>query len=492
MEQTKEALAELMAPEKESAKEVFPGMTVEEIRAVFFNSDALREPEYRIYQLNTDGHRYYYRFEDGTPVFYPSVTTLLKQVMPTPPALLDWMLSNGKDGATEKRDLAAAYGTLMHTQFELLIINRRYDFDSVPSVVLSYMERENLPEKVFSEWCVKLRKDVLAFAQAVKDYNVKPLAVEIGLVHPVNHYAGCIDLPCIMTDPKTGEIFPAIWDFKSGRKGFFEEHELQLHLYREMWNVNFPDVQITRVFNFSPKDWRTKPTYNLKEQTGSVNAAKLPYLLALATIEDEKRDNTLTVVRGTLDLDNGKISDNVLTLSLAELIKAKTEKENAPEQAAAVPEATETVEIPVKAAEKPVKRMKSKKQGITPAEPEKDVKTEIDEKLPWEKDMKDGTGIEVAKMVAGLKVKATYHEPIQDKKPVNVDSEIKAIETLEQVARENLLNFEKAQRKQDTPIAPAPAHEPEPEKPAGPTPEQLAEQTKQAEKENLLNFEMEL
>ena len=420
IKQNDAALAALMAPEAEPAKEVFPGMTVEEIRAVFFNADALKEPPYRVFQLNSDGYRYYYRFnEKGEPEFYPSVTTLLKQVMPTPPALLDWMIANGKDGGTEKRDIAAAYGTFMHGQFETLIINRRYDFDNVPAVLLAYMEREHVPESLFSQWVVKVRKDVLAFAQFVKDYNVKPLAVEIGLVHPKFHYAGCLDLPCVMTDPKTAKTFTAIVDFKSGRKGFFEEHELQLHLYREMWNVNFENVPIERVFNFSPKDWRTKPTYNLKDQTDSVNAKKLPYLLALATIEDEKRDNTLTIVRGVLDLDKGKIADNVFTLSLSELIRTKADAKDAPKQAAAGPEPTNEPDEPAKATKKPAKRAKATEPINTTSEPQKPVKTEIDEKLPWEK-------------------------------------------------------------------------EPEPAKPAGPTPEQLAEQAQQAEKENLLNFEMEL
>ena len=333
------ALAAMMAPEAEQAKELFPGMTVEEIRAVYFNADALQEPAYRLYQLNSDGYRYYYRFDaNGEPEFYPSVTTLLKQVMPTPPALLDWMVANGKENSTEKRDIAAAYGTFMHGQFEQLIINRRYDFDNVPAVLLDYMERENVPESLFNQWIIRIRKDVLAFAQFVKDYNVKPLAVEIGLVHPEFHYAGCLDLPCVMTDPKTAKTFTAIVDFKSGRKGFFEEHELQLHLYREMWNYNYPNKPIERVFNFSPKDWRKSPTYNLKDQTDSVNAKKLPFLLALASIEDEKRDNTLTIVRGVLDLDNGKIADNIFTLSLSELIKTKSEDKDRPEHAASAPE----------------------------------------------------------------------------------------------------------------------------------------------------------
>ena len=247
------ALSALMEQEPAKAMEIAPGMTVEEMTALFFDASALREPPYKIYQLNGNGHRYYYRYdEQGEPHFYPSVTTLLKQTMPTSPFLIEWMIKNGTEGSTEKRDLAAAYGTFMHAQFETLIINRRYNFDNVPGVLLAYMEQNNLPEKFYGDSLTKIRKDVCAFAQFVKDYNVRPLAVEIALVHPDYHYAGMVDLPCVMTDPKTDETFPAIVDFKSGRKGFYEEHEIQLHWYKDIWNVNFPALPISRVFNFSP------------------------------------------------------------------------------------------------------------------------------------------------------------------------------------------------------------------------------------------------
>lgn len=357
----------------EGAKEIIPGMTVEEMKAVYFNADALKEPPYRIYQLNTDGHRYYYRFVNGEPVFYPSVTTMLKQVMPTSPFLIKWMLENGAEGATEKRDLAAAYGTFMHIQFEQLIINRSYDFDKVPELLKTYIESENLPDKVFWDWADKIRKDVLAFAQFVKDWNVKPLAIEIGLVHPQYHYAGCVDMPCVLTDPKKGDTFRAIVDFKSGRKGFWEEHELQLHMYKDMWNVNFPDDPIERVFNFSPKDWRKdKPTYNFKEQTDSENAAKIPHLLALAAIEDEKRDNTLTVVSGVLNLDEGRIADNVQMLSLSELIKSKAAEESEPQP---------SEETPANSAETPKNSAEAPEIIIPTQKPEKSLKTKKSEKL---------------------------------------------------------------------------------------------------------------
>ena len=462
------ALAELTKPEPEQAKEIAPGMTVEEIRAVYFNADALKEPAYRLFQLNTDGHRYYYRFNDaGEPEFYPSVTTLLKQVMPTPPALLDWMIANGKDGSTEKRDLAAAYGTFMHGQFETLIINRRYDFDSVPAALLAYMERENLPENVFAEWLPKVRKDVLAFAQFVKDYNVKPLAVEIGLYHPKYHYAGCLDLPCIMTDPKTGKSFTALVDFKSGRKGFFEEHELQLHLYKDAWNCWYENLPITRVFNFSPKDWRKAPSYNLKDQTDSVNAKKLPYLLALATIEDEKRDNTLTIVRGVLDLDKGKISDNILNLSLAELIKTKAAEKDAPEQAAKAPEKTDAPEPATKGRKKAVKAKKEPKPVNTPSETEKPVKTENKEKQRIIRAGGAPTPYDVCDNYCHEK-NCDYCLGEHGDPCIEAKARAGYVEPDEKLPWEN---------------------EPEPAKPAGPTPEQIAEQ---AAKDNLLNAEIEL
>lgn len=364
-------------PEKEAKKEIFPGITTEEIKAVFFNADALREPPYRIYQLNTESYRYYYRFdENGDPVFYPSVTTLLRQVMPTSPFLIKWMLENGKEQADEKRDLAAAYGTFMHIQFERLIINRKVNFDTMPAELLDYMQRENLPEKVFTEWIGKIRKDILSFAQFVKDYNVRALAIEIGLAHPEFHFAGCIDLPCVMTDPKTKKDYTAIVDFKSGRKGFWEEHELQLHLYKMMWEVNFPDLPVAKVYNFSPKDWRTKPTYNLKDQTDSVNAKKIPHLLALATIEDEKRENTLTIISGEYSLDDGDPLANITTLSLSELIKKKAEEKEAPKPK----RGRKKAQPGEKAAKTPVKRTKAAGTGKVSPKAKKSVKTKISEK----------------------------------------------------------------------------------------------------------------
>ena len=386
------------------AFEIIPGMSVEEMTAMFFDG-ALIEPPYKVWQLNSKGHRYYYKFDDnGTPEFYPSVTTILSQTMPQSPFLIKWIADKGIDEAERYKAERAAYGTFMHAQFEELIINRVYDLDGLKAKLKDYIDNNKLPAD-FIYYADDLKKDILAFAQFMLDYDVKPLAVEIALVHPVYNYAGMIDFPCnMLVKPGSTERINAIVDFKSGRKGFYEEAEIQLHLYLMMWNENFPDIPIDRVFNFSPKDWRKKPTYNLKDQTDSPNAKKIPYILGLAAIEDEKRDNTFTAVSGEILLDNKPdLTNNIVSLTLAELVKSKApaeKKKPEPEKAVTVedlkkdpepepqPEPEEKKTKTVKrttrktaktAGNKPVKEKKTAKRTITP---KKEKVAKIEEKQP--------------------------------------------------------------------------------------------------------------
>lgn len=376
--------------------EIVPGMTVEEMTAMFFDG-ALIEPPYKVWQLNSKGHRYYYKFDDnGMPEFYPSVTTILSQTMPKSEFLIKWIAEKGINEAERYKSERAAYGTFMHAQFEELIINRVYDLDGLKAKLKDYIDNNKLPAD-FIYYADDFKKDILAFAQFVLDYDVKPLAVEIALVHPIYNYAGMIDLPCTMlSKPGSKEYINAIVDFKSGRKGFYEEAEIQLHMYKMMWNENFPDIPIVRVFNFSPKDWRKKPTYNLKDQSDSPNIKKIPYLLGLAAIEDEKRDNTFTAVSGEISLDNEPdLTNNIVSLTLAELVKSKApaEKKNPePEKAVTVddlkPEPEEKKTKTVKrtarkmaktAENKPVKEKKTAKRTIAP---KKEKAAKIEEKQP--------------------------------------------------------------------------------------------------------------
>ena len=310
------------APETTAQFDIAPGMTVEQMKAMFFDRNALIEPQFPVYQLNTKGYRYYYKYDEaGEPQFYPSVTTILSQTMPESPFLKQWRDKLGAEAADRYRDERAAYGTFMHGLFGELLINRTIDLDDIQEKLKMYIEQKQLPVD-FIFYADDLKKDVLAFAQWVVDYDVRPLAIEIALVSELKHYAGMIDLVCTL-NVKEGRK-TAIVDFKSGRNGFSEEHELQLHLYRDMWQENFPQHPIEKVFNFSPKDWRKdKPTYNIKDQTNSEMAAVRDDILAIAAVKDSQRKNRFTATYGKINLDEPELSKNICSLTLAEIVKSK-------------------------------------------------------------------------------------------------------------------------------------------------------------------------
>lgn len=238
----------------------------------------------------------------------------------------------------------------------------------------------------------------------MKDTDLKPLAIELVLTNPQDGYAGAIDLCAEITIEEKGffgDVYKtganagkpketkrqrrirAIIDFKSGRKGFFPEHEVQLLAYKTMWNMHFEKYPVEKVFNWSPKDWRgTTPTYNFKDQTESKNAQKLPYLVELARIEDEKRDNTIVACAGIIDLDKPDFENNITELSLAEVVKKRKQKPEEKPEAGISPEevasAMEALGINNKTANEPDLRPseseKSENGTNVPKEKEKPVK----------------------------------------------------------------------------------------------------------------------
>lgn len=337
-----------MKKESNQAYEIAQEMTSEEITALFFDKNALVEQPQRVYRLQSDGHRLYYTFDEkGVVTFYVSVTTLIKQTTPTSPHLIKWIAEMGYQEAKEYTQERADYGTFMHSEIARLLIDRILDFDLMGKRLKDYIEVNELPIGFISH-LDELKKDVLAFAQFVIDYNVRPLAIEIVLTHK-DGYAGAIDMPCLMNieikgffgeayksgvnkdkpkeSKKTIEVC-AIVDFKSGRKGFYEDHEIQLEAYRRMWNEAYPDRKTDKIYNWSPKSWRTNPGYHLKDQTNSPNLQKFDSLVEIAKIEDEKRDKMITKIFGKIDLDNPKIEENIQEITLSELIKKKNERQD--------------------------------------------------------------------------------------------------------------------------------------------------------------------
>lgn len=273
--------------------------------ALYF-SEALERPTYRLFRKDGGDTRWYYR--PDTDRFYASVTSIIKSTMPTPYPLIQWMIKNGSDHE-DIRDERASYGTWLHIQLASLLINGEYDLDTLESQAELGVVGAGLdPTKI--SWYDDAKKDILSFAQFVADHQVSPIAIEI-MLSSSDGYAGAVDLVCemnigtgqngsILKRDGDGERITAIVDVKSGKKGFWESHEIQLHMYWKMWSENFPDTPVSRLFNWAPKDWRSSPTFSLKDQTESSSAAKIPHLLSLFDIDSKGGPPSRLVVGGKI------------------------------------------------------------------------------------------------------------------------------------------------------------------------------------------------
>lgn len=303
------------------------------------------EPPRKLYRIDRAGDRMYYYLDRGRPVMYPSVTTVIRANMPTSPHLIKWIGDLGTEAAEEYRDERAAFGTFMHKTFEEYLVARYYDLDTMEMQLVQFLQQEGMPEHFASKWLHEMQKALLGFAQWVKDHNVKALAIEVALASDEMQVAGMVDLVCEMDievkgfwgdvyksgekkgDPKettqTMRI-KAIVDFKSG-KNFYDDHAIQLEIYRRMWNENYPEHQIDRIFNWSPIDWRSAPSYKFKDQTDNPQLYRVDHIIAMSKAANARRERTALII-------SGKLTDNpsacVEIIDYSDLLTKKHESKN--------------------------------------------------------------------------------------------------------------------------------------------------------------------
>lgn len=267
-------------PKTLSIEELFPFYLDEEL--------ALIVPGTRLFRVDSTGDRYYYQIGlDQLPVFYLSMTSFIKSVAPSSKPLIDWRVRLGAEESDEAMRVAAAYGTFMHTRIAEFMRDGYYDHRDTLPALSDYCSYEGIPARFFGQWLDDLENDMLSFAQFVIDRKVKPLAIEFPACGPEG-LAGMIDLPCQMD--WDGKRVVAIVDFKSGRKGFYDEHALQLRGYQHLWNNiwNGTPYMATHTFNWAPVNWRGKPNYKLQNQTDAPAAARFPYYLEIFRLDGRR------------------------------------------------------------------------------------------------------------------------------------------------------------------------------------------------------------
>lgn len=304
----------------------------------YFNS--LPPVPYQVYRVSVGSGRIYYRMIEDSPRFYISLTTMTSATLPTSEFLIKWIADMGYDESRKYMNERADYGSVMHYAIGVFCKEKAFDIDKTEEFI-TFCKETGICKQVKPEWTDELKRDIAAFAQFAHDYNLVPLAIEMVLVSE-DGYGTLIDMVCNMTITEKGldhdnpyksgkrkgeprEIkvkrkIKALINFKSGKHGFYDTHEIQLEFEKRLFTENYPDIKIDAIYNWSPKDWSGKPSYNLKDQTGSLNSEKADALLALAKIELMKKMVFNTTIEGPIKFGS---TPKIKSRSLTEYIKER-------------------------------------------------------------------------------------------------------------------------------------------------------------------------
>lgn len=289
------------------------------------------KPRHPIYRIDEGDRKYYTIKDDGGIDICDSVTSVFSKVMPISEYLIKWYADFGYQKALQMMKEKAHYGTFSHICFSQLLKNKTFDLSQLQDMIDAFVKENNI-DFYTGDWENKIKDDLLALQKFIIDYEVEPIAIEIPLIAHLNinnitdfGIGGTIDLIAkmkigngvngnvlkadlkynkdgvLMEDKR--QTITAIIDWKSGRHGFYASHEAQLHLYKMIWEANFNDIAIDKVYNWSPKDWGDEPSYYLKDQTNSQEKYKIPHYLAIFQLGEEgKKSQQHHEINGVIDL----------------------------------------------------------------------------------------------------------------------------------------------------------------------------------------------
>lgn len=335
----------------------------------------LVEKNWRLWRLDRSGQRFYYNPE--TDVFYPSVTSITWSMLPNSKFLDDWRLElavKHSDPTAPDRYMneRSMYGTLMHIVYTQILIYGRIHSRSIKPIIEMYQELYNIEGIDIYSWVEEMKADVSAFMEWVYIYDVEPLAIEVPIYFPVYLHldpermdvklhddenknemvpyfvgwcSGTVDLVCQMnfhvrgsklskrTPANNIERITAVVDYKSGKKGFYESHKIQINEYFAGWN----SIQLTHLngrypaqacFNFAPKNSTgEEATFHFKEQTDSEANQKFARLLEMFISDGKHEVGDIRIVDGEFQIGQSG-SENVQILDPRDYINLKMNQEN--------------------------------------------------------------------------------------------------------------------------------------------------------------------
>ena len=299
----------------------------------YIREDIIALQNYSLRRVDTTSGRHYLvtnlDSEEEEPVSHllPSVTTVVKGTSPVSPFIINKMIEMGKDKWNEYLNERSEYGTVMHILISELVRAKQMTIP-LPEAELADigMRNKGFNHRIFERFKEDLYSDLLSFAAFYHDYKVQPIALELPLASFKHRFAGTLDMPCLMSIPVKGfwgEVYKSgpqkgtmketvqlvdvigLVDFKSGRHGFYRDHEVQLKMCEVLFKENYPEIcddYSIKLFNWSPKAWRTEPSYLLTDQTGKVSQESVKNRVELFSSENPPTPKSTRIISGTIVL----------------------------------------------------------------------------------------------------------------------------------------------------------------------------------------------
>lgn len=303
---------------------------------------------FRLWRFDKGSLRYY--FEPDDEVFFPSQTTVQMCELKDGNFLTDWkirmaLLNDNADAPDLYRDERAQYGNLMHILFTETLYFGGFNIDQLWNVIQVYQQVHELHHLNVRKWLDELKKDLSAFVQWYHDHEIEPLAVELPITYPIKDengevilwVAGTLDLVAKAkirrkdfhgqkyksgkkkgqpkkTYKNVNEIIAV--DYKSGKKGFYKSHEIQINTYGKVgWSSVCDrmglDLHADSCWNFAPKDSRgAEATYSFVEQTHKNGEEYMPHLVRLFMLDGHHEVGDVRDVSGVLKVGESA-SENV-------------------------------------------------------------------------------------------------------------------------------------------------------------------------------------
>ena len=293
---------------------------IEKIEPDFFDNSIfnLVEPNFYNYRIDSGSKRFYARIENGEIRTAPSVTSILSEMKPGF-GLMQFYKNKTRQEIDFISRYSALYGTFFHIlagqmlNNQIISCNRQEMKEYLKELCIMEDESfENL-QKYMKQEKRDIIKDLISFKKWCIDFDVEPIAIEYPVM--TKDYAGTIDLVARIDVPKnytrkdleskafkklkqlkmnktqikktkkddlidilklkknTRQI--VLIDLKSGQKGFYNTHIMQLYAYQQAWNKENPGLKAKQIYNWGCDTCGLDNIkYNFKNQTDNKDLFK--------------------------------------------------------------------------------------------------------------------------------------------------------------------------------------------------------------------------